>query len=780
VDEELPGHRDVDAGDGDTAPGDDGQSVDGDLLGGHRGAALTIPRRFAVAVPGQVLAQALDPCRVDAGHGPGPQSVRLDQLAGHHPVRRVLGEHRSRGDHETGLSRADELASTAPRPLVRPGAPAGAPGGTSLVGGVLHTDVREQPAQQRQVDDVGLGPDRVGRDAELLGRPSQLLVDVLPLADAVVVEELVATHPAELVRRAFATLFTDVVPQVDVAEEVAVGVREARVQLVRLGALVEGALTRILDRHAGDDDHDLVQAAVLGGLEHHAAQPGVDGQTHELPAQRGEPLPGADAVGVDGAELLEQGDAVADVAVVRRVDEGERRHVAEPQVGHLQDDRGQVGPTDLGLGELGPCGEVVLVVEADRDARTHAPAAAGSLVGGRLRDLLDREALHLGARRVPRDAGGARVDDGADAGHGERRLCDVGGQHDASTRVPLEHPVLFGRRQPCEQGEHLGVAQLEVLERRGGVTDLALAGAEHQDVAVDLAAQLLDGAADAVDLIDGALIDGAPFARRVVERSVADLDGERAPLHLDDRRVVEVLAEPGRVDRRRGDDHLEVGAPGKELSQVAEQEVDVERPLVCLVDDDRVVRRQRAVALDLREQDAVGHHLDARVGTDLVVEPDLVPDRPADLGAELLGHALGDRPGRDAAGLGVADPTASAGRGARRAAAGLEAELGQLRALARTRLAGDDQHLVVADRRDEIVAAFADREIRGVGEGPFHDRTRLRRAVVRDAPPPDPRPGGRIPGGVRSGVARRRSRGPRRSTGTGPSPRSARRRRRRP
>ena len=75
----------------------------------------------------------------------------------------------------------------------------------------------------------------------------------------------------------------------------------------------------------------------------------------------------------------------------------------------------------------------------------------------------------------------------------------------------------------------------------------------------------------------------------------------------------EVLREALGVDRRARDDDLEVGAPGEQLLEVAEQEVDVEAALVRLVDDDRVVAAQHPVAVDLVEQDAVGHQLDARV-----------------------------------------------------------------------------------------------------------------------------------------------------------------------
>ena len=69
-----------------------------------------------------------------------------------------------------------------------------------------------------------------------------------------------------------------------------------------------------------------------------------------------------------------------------------------------------------------------------------------------------------------------------------------------------------------------------------------------------------------------------------------------------------------RVDGGRGDDQLEVRPPRQQLLEVAEQEVDVQAALVRLVDDDRVVAPQHPVALDLGQQDAVGHQLDQRVG----------------------------------------------------------------------------------------------------------------------------------------------------------------------
>ncbi len=149
----------------------------------------------------------------------------------------------------------------------------------------------------------------------------------------------------------------------------------------------------------------------------------------------------------------------------------------------------------------------------------------------------------------------------------------------------------------------------------------------------------------------------------------------------------EVRGEPLRLDGRRRDDHLEVGAARQQLAQVPEQEVDVEAALVGLVEDEGVVAQQAAVALDLGEQDAVGHQLDQGAVADLVGEAHGVADRLAKRGAQLVGDALRDGARGQPARLGVPD-------GAADAAAEFQADLGQLGRLARAGLAGDHDHLV--------------------------------------------------------------------------------------
>jgi hypothetical protein len=195
-------------------------------------------------------------------------------------------------------------------------------------------------------------------------------------------------------------------------------------------------------------------------------------------------------------------------------------------------------------------------------------------------------------------------------------------------------------------------------------------------------------------------------ALRLLERAVAHLDGIGAAGDLDDRGIAEVAAEALRVDRRRCDDQLEVGPPRQDPREIAEQEVDVQAALVRLVDDDGVVAAQQLVALGLRQQQAVGHQPHERVAAAAIAEPHRVADRLAERHPQLLRDALGDRAGREPPRLRVRD----------RHAPELEADLRELRCLARAGLAGDDHDLVVADRREQVVLALRDGELRWVVE----------------------------------------------------------------
>ena len=282
---------------------------------------------------------------------------------------------------------------------------------------------------------------------------------------------LALAHPAEGAgARQLALLLLDVPPQVEPGEEVGRLVLEAGVLLVGLRLLLGRALARVLEAQRGGDDDHLAHAAEALGLEDHPAQPRVD-------RQPGQP---ATELGEAGAVLLPPASAPVALRRPRAAAVGPRRHPApappapragrhrrgrcacraarrtgsgrcrRAQRGHLEDDAGEVGAQDLGVGELGTPLEVLLAVEPDRDALGDAAAAAGALVGAGLADRLDGQPLHLGAQRVAGDARDAGVDDVPDAGDGQRGLGDVGGQHDAADRrgVRAEDAVLLGGGEP--------------------------------------------------------------------------------------------------------------------------------------------------------------------------------------------------------------------------------------------------------------------------------------------------------------------------------------------
>ena len=187
------------------------------------------------------------------------------------------------------------------------------------------------------------------------------------------------------------------------------------------------------------------------------------------------------------------------------------------------------------------------------------------------------------------------------------------------------------------------------------------------------------------------------------------------------------------IERRRSDDHLEIGPLRQELLQVAEQEIDVEAALVRLVDDDRVVGAEQRVALRLGEQDAVRHQLDERVGLRVVGEADLVADDVSRRGAKLVRDSRRHCARGDSSRLRVADEPALA-------ATDRHADLRQLRGLARARFAADDDDLMVADGLRDVRRALRDGEL---------GRIRRSSAVARRAHA-GARPSARIACSIRS------------------------------
>ncbi len=250
-----------------------------------------------------------------------------------------------------------------------------------------------------------------------------------------------------------------------------------------------------------------------------------------------------------------------------------------------------------------------------------------------------------------------------------------------------------------------------------GIPDFALAGQEHQDVPRWFCCEFVDCVGDRLDLIacfgaDDFVVGVVGIAGIVrgagphghLPRPVADLHRIGPSGYLNNGRSGEMRCEALRFDGRRCDDHLQLRTAGQQLAQVSQQKVDVETAFVGFIEDERVVLQQAAVALDLGEQDAVGHQFDQGAVADLVGEPDRVADYVAERAVQLVGDALRDSPGGQPTGLRVPD-------GAAHAPPDVEADLGQLGRLAGAGFSGDDHHLMREYRSGDVLAPIGDREV---------------------------------------------------------------------
>lgn len=107
---------------------------------------------------------------------------------------------------------------------------------------------------------------------------------------------------------------------------------------------------------------------------------------------------------------------------------------------------------------------------------------------------------------------------------------------------------------------------------------------------------------------------------------------EKAVTH----RLVEILREFNRVQRRRGDNQLHVVPLSDGLLQQTEQHIGVHSPFVRLVQHDNGVLTEVGVDQAFAEQHALSHVLDLRLGRRAILETDGVTDLLAKSATELL------------------------------------------------------------------------------------------------------------------------------------------------
>ena len=205
--------------------------------------------------------------------------------------------------------------------------------------------------------------------------------------------------------------------------------------------------------------------------------------------------------------------------------------------------------------------------------------------------------------------------------------------------------------------------------------------------------------------VDDALVDVLRPTFFVFEWTVQHFNGISATLDRDYRsrcfRRSEVLAKTFCIDRCRRDDQPQILSLLQQSVQHPQQKVDVQRPLVCFIQNDDFVLLEEPIAGGFREQDSIGHQLDVRVLGGFVIETNFVAYGLAERRLQLFRDSGGNTPRGDAAWLRVPDH-------ARNTVARVETDLGQLRGLTRTCFAGDDDHLVICECRDNVVSILHD------------------------------------------------------------------------
>ena len=215
------------------------------------------------------------------------------------------------------------------------------------------------------------------------------------------------------------------------------------------------------------------------------------------------------------------------------------------------------------------------------------------------------------------------VDDHPDAREGDARLRHVGGEHDLAALGPAEGAALLVEAQPAVEWDHLE----RPADRVGAGGDLGPARQEHEHVA-----GIRRGAREGLGHALGEILRAR---QRRAAPQVAHVHRVEAARALEVA-AAEVSGNPLAVE---GGAHHRQAAPA--LREQAEQEIDVEAPLVQLVEHHVVGALER---LEIAQRHARGDEADPGIGAGAHV----VPDHVAHVLAQRHALELGD-PRREAA-----------------------------------------------------------------------------------------------------------------------------------
>ena len=162
--------------------------------------------------------------------------------------------------------------------------------------------------------------------------------------------------------------------------------------------------------------------------------------------------------------------------------------------------------------------------------------------------------------------------------HRQRGLGNIGGEDQPAPRTGLENARLAGCAEARVERENVGVFEVSAADALRDSADLALAGQEDQHVAARLGVQFADRRDDGLIDIDFILVIG----RR---RAVTDLDRVGTIGNDIAHSIVEEALENAGINGGRGQDQFQIGSRRQHLFEIADQEIDIQRALVHLVDD---------------------------------------------------------------------------------------------------------------------------------------------------------------------------------------------------
>jgi hypothetical protein len=187
---------------------------------------------------------------------------------------------------------------------------------------------------------------------------------------------------------------------------------------------------------------------------------------------------GRECRALHGPELREQVERRAHPLGPRRVEPLQRERIAAPGQDVEQRAR-QIHPMDVRFA-MRPQ-PIRRVPQTDGDPGPEPRGPARALIGRVPRDALGLEAVDRAVRIVPRDLVEPRVDDRLHAGHGQRRLRDVGREDHARATRRRERGVLRGSVERSVQLHDLHTRQRPRYLRQRP-PDLGGAGEETQDL----------------------------------------------------------------------------------------------------------------------------------------------------------------------------------------------------------------------------------------------------------------------------------------------------------